>query len=179
MMMSYDVMICVRAGHHSSWHRREDLHAIPNVRYDVRWRSFLTYTYPFFPLLFISSIDIFTLTIIFTLRRLCTIWNTNCESYTQKTQFHIFYLYNIQLLKLTTVCSCPFDTAIPVTYSCMYSTQTLFGNRWNQQHILYIYIFCPIITSHHLVSSRSLAFFFQTRLCSLPLFGRYCEYITM
>lgn len=39
---SMRMMPCsLHAGHHSSWHRREDLHAISNVRYDLRWRSLL------------------------------------------------------------------------------------------------------------------------------------------
>lgn len=39
---SMRMMPCsLHAGHHSSWHRREDLHAISNVRYDFRWRSLL------------------------------------------------------------------------------------------------------------------------------------------
>lgn len=38
--------------------------------------------------------------------------------------------------------------------------------------------FAPEISSYSLVSSRSLAFFSQTRLWCLPLYGRYCKQST-
>lgn len=74
---SMRMMPCsLHAGHHSSWHRREDLHAISNVRYDLRWRSLLKL------LKFLHFVFLFfTLKIISSLRRLCTIWNTDCKSH--------------------------------------------------------------------------------------------------
>lgn len=80
----------LHTGHHSPRHRREDLHAVSNVRYGLRWRFCWTY----FHFVLMSSFLIFNFKLIFlqlniisSLCRLCTIWNTDCKSH---IQYHTF-----------------------------------------------------------------------------------------
>lgn len=73
----------VHTGHHSSWHRREDLHAISNVRYDLRWRSLPDV------LKLLRHLSVFLHRKSFLgLCRLCTIWNTDCKSHIKLIHFN-------------------------------------------------------------------------------------------
>lgn len=81
---SMTMMSCsVHTGHHSSWHRREDLHAISNVRYDLRWRSLPDV------LKLLHHLSVFLHRKSFLgLCRLCTIWNTDCKSHMKLIHFN-------------------------------------------------------------------------------------------
>lgn len=110
---SMRMMSCsLHAGHHSSWHRREDLHAISNVRYDLRWRSLPKW-------LNLVHFIIFTLKIISPLRRLCTIWNTYCKFHTKI--IHLIHLIIKCFIKLTWLHRYPF------TWSCLGIDEINFG----------------------------------------------------
>lgn len=153
---SMRMMSCsLHAGHHSSRHGREDLHAISNVRYDLRWRSFCQSCLKFLHRL---SACFLHWQSFLRLCRLCTIRNADCKSSYEKSHVFIFMHF---IVKLTWLCRRPF------TWSWLETDEMRLETY-----------FAPEISSYSLVSSRSLAFFSQTRLWCLPLYGRYCKQST-
>lgn len=146
------MMSCsLHTGHHSSWHRREDLHAISNVRYDLRWRSLQKLL---MRLHHLSAF--FTLKIISSLRAGYVPFGTPIVSLIWKP--HILIVHFIEL-----------DLAVQISIYIV-----IFGDGWNET----LGLFCPKISSYSLVSFRSLAFFSQIRQWCLPLYGRYSKYPT-
>lgn len=116
----------LHAGYHSSRHWREDLHAISNVRYDLTWRSLLILFKSAHVVIIFCLFVFFLLKIMFSLRRLCPIWNANRKSHMKTT--------------------CSVDVCLAVQKSI--NTVT-FGDRWNET----LDLFCPKISSYSLVSS--------------------------
>lgn len=140
----------LHTGHHSSWHRREDLHAISNVRCDLKWRSLQKFV-EVSP----SFVSVLTLKNHVSAYAGYVPFGTPIVSLMWKSYILIMHFIEVKAAVQTSI------------YIVM------FGDRWNET----LDLFCFKISSYSLVSFRSLAFFSQTRQWCLPLYGRYSKAI--
>lgn len=158
MMMTMMMMWrCVHTGHHSPRHGREDLHAISNVRYELRWRSLQSFCFFFFALVFLFLLTIsrrrfLHLTSSLGSCRLCTIRNADCKFHTEITHDSSYHAFHETWAGRADV---------------RVHTRIWGRRKWDFD------LFWAKISSYSLVSFRSLVSFSQIRQWCLPLYGRY------